>query len=398
MDSDMKAYNIGHEPLLTGRRFSYDTFNTIVERHAHGGTFREEYTGYSYEGRPIRVLTGGRGSISVLAWSQMHGNEPTSTLALLDAMNFLESGDNMAQEILSAVNITVIPLLNPDGYLRYDRRNAQGIDINRDARRLMSPEAKLLMSAWERHKPYFALNLHDQETRYVSTAPLTSTQIAMLAPECSEDKRVTPARENAMKVIASVATALAGNAPGQTSIAKYDDVYTPSAFGDTFMKLGTSSILIETGSSHSREREIPRSIVGNAIVHALWTIATGEYRKHDVAEYDNLPLNRDFDGFEMILKNVTVCDPLGEYRADLGICRVKPSCNPEDFADDSDDFRVLNIGDLDDAPAKNTYDMQGYRLNIKHGDLYAGCKADFDLHGDNGAVVNTQKLLTNNPL
>ena len=216
-----------------------------LEQHT-SGVFREVITGSSYEGRHIRVFRCGSGRVKVLAWSQMHGNEPTSTLALLDAMKYLEQGGSGASEILSKLTVIAIPMLNPDGYIRYDRRNAQGIDVNRDAQSLISPEARLLMKVWEDYKPDFALNLHDQETRYTSLQPLTPSLLAMLAPECNYEKSVTPARERAMKAIAAIADNLQDIAAGR--IAKYDDVYTPTAFGDTFMKLGTSSILIEAGS------------------------------------------------------------------------------------------------------------------------------------------------------
>ena len=147
------------------------------------GVFREVITGSSYEGRRIRVFKCGNGRVKVLAWSQMHGNEPTSTLALMDAMKYLEQGGGEAAEILDSITLIAIPMLNPDGYIRYDRRNSQGIDVNRDAQSLISPEARLLMKVWEDFKPDFALNLHDQETRYTSLRPLTPSLLAMLAPE-----------------------------------------------------------------------------------------------------------------------------------------------------------------------------------------------------------------------
>jgi len=360
-----------------------------------GKVFHEIMTGQSYEGRQIHVLRCGTGRTKVLAWSQMHGNEPTSTLALLDAMQMLSDGGREAEEILSAVTLTVIPLLNPDGATRYDRRNAQGIDINRDAQSLTSPEARLLMSAWEGAKPDFALNLHDQETRFTSINPPVQSLLAMLAPECSHDKRITPARERAMKVIAGTASRLSGIASGR--IAKYDDVYTPTAFGDTFMQLGTSSILIEAGSEPGDpKRNKPRAAMSKAIVTALSLMASGSYENYDVQEYENLPLNRDFDGYVLIIKGVGITDACGSYKTDIGISLVKPTCNPEDFADDFDDFRVLNIGDLSGAKAIRTVDMQGHQLCGNHRDLYIGRKADFAISAPDGTAINVSSLLKSN--
>lgn len=365
-----------------------------IEKHT-GNVFHEVMTGQSYEGRQIHVLRCGTGRTKVLAWSQMHGNEPTSTLALLDAMQMLSDGGREAEEILSAVTWTVIPLLNPDGATRHDRRNAQGIDINRDAQSLTSPEARLLMSVWEDTKPDFALNLHDQETRYASINPPVQSLLAMLAPECSHDKRITPARERAMKVIAGTASRLSGITDGR--IAKYDDVYTPTAFGDTFMQKGTSSILIEAGTEPGDpKRDRPRAAMAKAIVTALSLMASGSYEKHDVQEYEKLPLNRDYDGYALIIKNVGIADARGSYKTDIGISIVKPTCNPEDFADDFDDFRVLNIGDLGGANAIRTVDMQGHQLCGDHNDLYIGRKADFAISAPDGTVINVSSLLKSN--
>ena len=79
-------------------------------------------------------------------WSQMHGNEPTATQAIFDILNFLNSPDFKVekQEILSNLTLHFLPMLNPDGAELYQRRNTLGIDINRDALRLQSPEGRTL--------------------------------------------------------------------------------------------------------------------------------------------------------------------------------------------------------------------------------------------------------------
>ena len=56
-------------------------------------------------------------------------------------------------------------MLNPDGAERGARRNAQGIDVNRDALNLATPEGRLLKAVRDRHQPILGFNLHDQDRR-----------------------------------------------------------------------------------------------------------------------------------------------------------------------------------------------------------------------------------------
>ena len=44
--------------------------------------------GTSSEGRTISLYSIGSGPTKVMLWSQMHGDEPTATMALLDIFNF----------------------------------------------------------------------------------------------------------------------------------------------------------------------------------------------------------------------------------------------------------------------------------------------------------------------
>jgi murein tripeptide amidase MpaA len=90
---------------------------------------------------PIYSYTIGTGKTKILLWSQMHGNESTTTKALLDLLLFLNSGTKEAQVFLSHFTLLCFPILNPDGALAYTRENANGIDLNRDAQNLSQPES-----------------------------------------------------------------------------------------------------------------------------------------------------------------------------------------------------------------------------------------------------------------
>ena len=63
----------------------------------------------------------------------MHGNESTGTKAVFDLLNYLQSNDLFAQMITKEITLKIIPILNPDGAQQYTRKNANEIDLNRDA-------------------------------------------------------------------------------------------------------------------------------------------------------------------------------------------------------------------------------------------------------------------------
>ena len=119
--------------------------------------------GKSVNKLPIFYLKLGNGPIKILVWSQMHGNETTSTRALFDLITFINIyGSNY----LKKISMHVIPILNPDGSLNYTRTNFNGIDLNRDALVLSQPESILLNEMYHSIKPHFCFNLHDQRSIY----------------------------------------------------------------------------------------------------------------------------------------------------------------------------------------------------------------------------------------
>ena len=137
--------------------------------------------GRSAEGRPLRHARWGKGKIRVLLWSQMHGDESTGTMALADLFRFLGEHPRhpLVQRLRANTTLHVLPMLNPDGAMRFQRRNAQGIDINRDARNLATPEGRALKALHDRVRPAFGFNLHDQQPHYRVGDSDRSTAIAL---------------------------------------------------------------------------------------------------------------------------------------------------------------------------------------------------------------------------
>ena len=78
-----------------------DAIRDLQARHPH--RLHVEELGRSVQGRSIHLLTLGRGPRRILLWSQMHGDEPSATPALLDLAGFLlASPDPAATALLDA--------------------------------------------------------------------------------------------------------------------------------------------------------------------------------------------------------------------------------------------------------------------------------------------------------
>ena len=134
----------------------------LLERHP--GLFRVAEEGVSAEGRAIPLLVLGDG--------------PEDRPPLVADARRRADGDRRAprrpehlgetretpatKALLSKLTLAVIPMLNPDGAERTRRTNAQGIDINRDALRLQTPEGRFLKAVRDRLKPAVGYNLHNQ--------------------------------------------------------------------------------------------------------------------------------------------------------------------------------------------------------------------------------------------
>ena len=254
--------------------------------------FHVETLGDSVEGRPLRHVHWGDGSVPVLLWSQMHGDESTATMALADLFRFLgeHPRDPLVRRLRAGTRLHVVPILNPDGAARFQRRNAQGIDINRDARALVTPEARALHDLRERIRPQFGFNLHDQQVGYRAGDSARGTAIALLAPAFNEAREVDAARGRAIEVSVAIRAVLEPYIAGH--IAKWDDTYNPRAFGDLTAGAGVATVLIESGGIEGDlHKQRLRKLNFLALLAALDAIATGAHRGLPHAAYDALPEN-----------------------------------------------------------------------------------------------------------
>ena len=136
-------------------------------------------------------------------------------------------------------------MLNPDGAERFQRRNAQSIDINRDALRLQTPEGRALKALRDRVNPRIGFNLHNQSWRTSVGDPPKPASISLLSVAYDEARTENAGRKLTKQLCAVIRDALEPFASGQ--IGRYDDEFEVRAFGDNITLWGTPVVLIETG-------------------------------------------------------------------------------------------------------------------------------------------------------
>jgi len=285
----------------------------------HAGRLRVEEAGRSTEGRPILLLAAGRGERRVLLWSQMHGDEPSATPALLDALDTLLAGVPGGEAILDRLTLLVVPMLNPDGAERYVRRNAQGIDVNRDALALATPEGRVLKAIRDRHAPEIGFNLHDQDRRTTVGDTGVLASIALLAVSGDPQGTLTPGRARAKRVASLVARTLSTYVPG--GVARYDEDWNPRAFGDNVTAWGTPVVLIESGGAPpGRPLTDLTRLDYVALLVLLDALARDDAAGEDPAVYEGLKRNADGLFVDVLVSGGRVAQPTAPvpYRADVG--------------------------------------------------------------------------------
>lgn len=332
-----ERYNSYKETVIEQRRYLFSDVEKLLD------TYKLDKTniGKSVRGQNLYKLTTGSGEKKILLWSQMHGNEPTATLALLDVFRFLSAKDDsfteLRQTILNNCSLCFLPVVNPDGTDDYTRRNAIDIDLNRDALRQVAPETKTLFGLKDSFKPDFAFNLHDQRTFYNVGDTSTPATISFLAPSFDASRGINKPREISMKLIASLNKKIQQLIPG--GVGKYSDEFYPTATGDNFQREGISTVLIESGPfPNDTERQYVRKLNFLLIIQALYEISTNSFTNSTIEEYKEIPENgKQF--YDVLIKNCIV----NGVKADLGInLNEKPT---KDLGFELD-AKVEDIGDL----------------------------------------------------
>ncbi|WP_340198694.1 M14 metallopeptidase family protein [Ascidiimonas sp. W6] len=308
-------HSLFKQQKLTGRYIAPSHINTLLDKLPK--QFERTQIGSSVNGHPIEKIKIGTGKKRILMWSQMHGNESTTTKAVFDLLNFLESESELSDSILSNCELHIIPMLNPDGSEAYTRVNANKVDINRDAQELSQPESVALREAFNEINPNFCFNLHGQRTIFNTKGTVKPATVSFLSPSANLEKTITPARKKAMELIVVMNEALQLIIPGQ--IGRYDDGFNINCVGDTFQSLGAPTILFEAG--HYPEdyvREKTRVFIWKALLVVLDYISNHENGVDKTEAYFDIPENEK-RFFDIIIENVTVLEKNKTTKKDIAV-------------------------------------------------------------------------------
>ena len=275
-------------------------------------TFDVSTLGHSEIGLPIHGVKIGSGPKRILLWSQMHGNESTTTKALFDLFNYLKLEDFNA--FLGTCTLFIIPILNPDGAKAYTRLNANKVDLNRDAINRSQKESIILRSVFNEFKPHYCFNLHGQRTIFSAGKSNNSSVISFLSPSEDAERTVTITRKKSMSIIHSMNGVLQIYLPNQ--IGRYDDSFNANCVGDQFQTLGVPTVLFEAGhypGDYSREET--RKYIALSIFTAIECIAYNKVDEDTSSLYFDIPEN------DTLFNDVIIRNAL-----------LDPS-NPNDFCD-----------------------------------------------------------------
>ncbi|SMC61643.1 M14 family zinc carboxypeptidase [Moheibacter sediminis] len=341
--------------------------------------------GKSFLGNDIFHLKIGTGNRNILAWSQMHGNESTGTRAMFDVLELLKLENNWSETILKTFTFHFIPMLNPDGSTLYTRRNASGIDLNRDFTQESSPEIKILKEFVKNYQFEYLFNLHDQRTIFnTENLPQTAT-LSFLAPAADIQRSMTDTRRNVMSVISYMNTHLQKYIPGK--IGRFSDEFYPNSTGDNFTQMEIPTILFEAGHyPNDYQRDHTRKYNALAILLALDAIQ--QNKNFGTEGYFDIPQNGKMF-LDVVLRNVLVKSSHSESLLDIGIYfqeQLNTKTHEIEFC-----AVIEEIGDLSNYFGHLDLDKKG-QIFVGKSTIYPVFEevADFsvgNIHFDNGKFI-----------
>ncbi|WGH27350.1 MAG: peptidase M14 [Candidatus Bostrichicola ureolyticus] len=335
-----KYYDIFKEHTITSRIFRHSELLIQLEKYSNKCII--DLIGHSIEKREIYKLQLGLGKKKIMIWSQMHGNETTGTIAMFDVLRYLNEDNSLTNFLKEKLNISYIPILNPDGSEIFKRNNAIDIDLNRDARALKSPESNILFNNIKSLNPDILFNLHDQKSIYNVGDTHKPAVLSFLAPSEDKKRTITYYRKKTMNIINFIEKNIKIILPGM--IGRYYDEFYPTATGDNLQRMGYPCVLFEAGYYLNDWQKIKvRKYNAIAILAGLFYLANEENIEQDYRYYFSIPENSK-NLIDIIYKNVKIRKKGMEFSVDIGIMyeeKYNIDTNTIDFIP-----KIIEIGDL----------------------------------------------------
>lgn len=139
-----------------------------ADNAAGQGRMQVSSIGRSVQGREIPLVVVANPGVPLADTRRMfiicrqHGDEPASTEAMLKLITDLVLSDSEQDaDLLDKISFFVVPMTNPDGAERNQRRNAAGADLNRDWLTLSQPEIRAVRAAIDKIDPEVIIDAHE---------------------------------------------------------------------------------------------------------------------------------------------------------------------------------------------------------------------------------------------
>lgn len=339
------------EPLLKGRYITNDAIEPVLNKINTNNQLQIE--GYSVLNKPVYSYRIGNGKTNIFLWSQMHGNESTTTKALFDFLNLLHDNNEFSDYLLNKYTFFCLPIVNPDGAKLYTRENANKVDLNRDAQNRTQPESQILRNYFFSYDFDFCYNLHDQRTIFGVGDSGKPATISFLAPSYNENREYNSVRMKAVQVIIAMNAELQKSIPNQ--IGRFDDAYNSNCIGDTFQSLNVPTILIEAGHfQDDYEREVTRKYVFIAILTGLMSNHEIDIVSPIANDYLNISQNNAVF-YDFVYKNIKINYDTTEFITNFAI-QFKEELHENHLFFIA---YIVKIGDLENCEGHFEYDALG---------------------------------------
>jgi len=380
-----QLFNQNKEQSLQGRYITLEDIEPLLKKITANNQL--EIIGKSVLDNPIYKYQIGTGKTKILLWSQMHGNEGTTTKALFDFLNVLNDNSELANKLLHSFTFCFIPMLNPDGAKLYTRENANKVDLNRDSQNLSQPESMVLRATFESFKPDFCFNLHDQRTIFGVSNTGKPATVSFLAPAYNDAREINESRLKAINLIAGINDVLQQYIPGQ--IGRFDDSFNINCIGDTFQFMGVPTVLFEAGHfPNDYLREETRKYIFMALILSFLILSENDIVINKFDKYLSIPQNNVIF-YDFMYKNIKI-----NYDG-IEIITNFAAQYKEELVENQICFNayVVNIGELDDYFGHFEYNAEGALYSDNENNIpKLNQKADFYLNNSlkivNGLMIS----------